>query len=443
MKVNYSIIKIIGLLGESDKKRANKFYNTLQQNHFVQDFFPVKDDGKEDIDGEKFLKDYFYPDFRSLMFISSDRSENKRFISNELKQIGLIYKRGEFEKTYKIQIIKSEIYIFEGNLGLFSLSILPSDENYSIKDVSDILSIVRNFDTNTSDSILLHQWISQNILCGLKLRGENVKSDEYSGSKFKLFTVLDIDNIENKRPDLLYDIATTSPLGSAAGNEFYSPDPEYYTELMNNRIGVFKNWEALCLFDSFTCVGNGQLLNPQKPNDNGLYKTWDYTYFRIYLFRLFFKFNIYRYNSEVQKNNDNPETLRNNFESFLNKYHVSHISFNFLANDIFKKTGNSLELEEELANFRERINNLSDTIKEEKQSKTNLLLEAVTVLSGLSSIGPVFDILSQVKIYLAWSSYMFYFILSVILLLIAFGIIYFLMPEKIKKIWKSIKSTTR
>ena len=94
----------------------------------------------------------------------------------------------------------------------------------------------------------------------------------------------------------------------------------------------------------------------------------------------------------------------------------------------------------ELLNFRERINSLSEEITEAKQAKTNMLLQAVTLLSGISSVGPVIDILTQIKVYLGWSSTLFYFILSIILILLVLGVIYFIMPEKIKKIWKSMKS---
>jgi hypothetical protein len=111
-----------------------------------------------------------------------------------------------------------------------------------------------------------------------------------------------------------------------------------------------------------------------------------------------------------------------------------------LANDIFKKTGESLDLENELQNFRDRINNLSEAIKEEKQAKTNMLLQAVTVLSGISSVGPVIDILTQVKLFLGWSTLVFYLVVSFILILLGLGILFFIMPEKIKKVWKSMKS---
>lgn len=432
MNVQSSIIRIVGLIGDLNQKESKKFYCKLLDNHFKQEFYPEKPDGTKDIEAEDFLRDYFYPDFRNLLFLTSADSGNKRFISSKCQNVVLLSKISGNEFTYNLKIIKSEVYIFEGNLGLFSLSIIPDYESYTIEDLSNILVCIRQFDTLTEDQVRWHEWISKNILVGEKLRGENIKSDEYSGSKFKLYSVIDVDRSNENRDELLYDIATTSPIGSAAGNSIFSPDRDYYLDVMKNKIKVFKNWEALCLFDSFTCIGSGHLSTH--------YVTWDYTYFRIYLSRLFFKYNIYRYNSEVQKNQDYPEILRNNFESFLNTYNVSHISFNFLANELFKKTGDSLEIGAELENFRERINNLSNSIKDKMQKKTNILLGMVTLLSGLSYVEPTVNKINQIRTYLAWTPYLFNTVLGFLIFLIVFGILYFIMPFRFSKILKILKS---
>ena len=83
---------------------------------------------------------------------------------------------------------------------------------------------------------------------------------------------------------------------------------------MTNRIAVFKNWEAVCLFDSFCCIGDKNLNEPGSIS----YISWDYTYFRIYLYRLFFKYNLYRYNSMINEADAKKILLRDHFESFLN-----------------------------------------------------------------------------------------------------------------------------
>ena len=128
--------------------------------------------------------------------------------------------------------------------------------------------------------------------------------------------------------------------------------------------------------------------------------------------------------------------LRDQFESFLNKYNIGHISFNFLGNELFNKTGQALELDKELITFRERINNLSKVLQEERESKTNNLLQIVTVLSGLSSVAPAIDIINQAEQYLRWPPIIFYGLVSIITLTIISGIIYYIFPELFKKLWK-------
>ena len=124
----------------------------------------------------------------------------------------------------------------------------------------------------------------------------------------------------------------------------------------------------------------------------------------------------------------------NDFEKFLNSYKLSHISFNFLPNEMFNKIGEALHLDEELDTFQNRINRISAAIQEEKQSRTNSLLQFVTVLGGIGSVKPVFDVLSIAQKYLGWSDAVFYTILLIILLAIGIGLLAFLMPEVLKKI---------
>ena len=128
--------------------------------------------------------------------------------------------------------------------------------------------------------------------------------------------------------------------------------------------------------------------------------------------------------------------LRDQFESFLNNYNIGHISFNFLGNELFNKTGEALELDKELNTFSERINNLSKQLQEERESKTNNLLQIVTVLSGLSSIAPAIDVINQAEQYLQWPPIIYYGLVSIITLTIISGIIYYIFPELFKKLWK-------
>ncbi len=436
-KINNSIIKIVGLLGEYPTKKRKLFQNQLLKNGYKEDAGSAE--------SEKILKDIFYPDFRSLMFIKKavEKDEellSRRFRSEELKTLDFV-KRDRDKKIiehYNVDVVKSEIFLFGEQIGLFSLTLKINENNQNFSFISNIINQCRNFDaeininaTNENFGPKWHEWISKNYLCGTALRDEKkmIKADEFSGSKFKVFSVFDCEISPLDRRNMLFDLGTSSPINSSIGEGNYAPHPDYFNEIMKNKISIFNNWESLCLFDSFTTIGNGILSN------YGSRISWEDSYFRVYLFRLFFKYNLYRYNSDLH---DNTVQLRNQFEQFLNQYNLSHISFNFLPNEIFNKIGVALDLDEELNTFQTRINRISTAIQEEKQSRTNALLQFVSVLGGLGSVMPVFDGLSLAKKYLGWSNLLFYTLLVLILLGIGLGLLSFLMPELVKKIKKKI-----
>jgi len=437
-KVNHSLIKIVGLLGEYPSPKRKLFQKVLLKDGYKED------GGSEGLN--KILKDIFYPDFRSLMFIKPDDKNDeellsRRFYSEEEKSFVFVKRHKKTKKIvnqFNTKITKSEIFFFGEQIGMFSLTLKNEENNQSIELMSDIINQCRNFDSeiniNATDENYgpkWYEWISENYLCGTELRHEKkkIKADEFSGSKFKVFSVIDCEILPKERAHLLFDLGTSSPLKSSIGEGELAPHPDYFNEVMKNKISVFNNWESLCLFDSFTTIGC-DFLKKEEPK-------WEQSYFRIYLFRLFFKYNLYRYNSDLH---DNTVKLRNHFEKFLNNYNLSHISFNFLPNEMFNKIGEALHLDEELNTFQNRINRISSAIQEEKQSRTNALLQFVSVLGGLGSVMPVFDGLSLAQKYLGWSNGFFYTLLVLILLSIALVVLAFLMPAQVKKIKKNIFS---
>ena len=439
-QVNSVSIKIVGLLGDFTKKDAEIYQKKLISNGFRVDDYPIINDQdviKRNLNLEKSLKDLFYPDFRNTMFLKNQNEDRKllsrRYINNTDQSLILLKKNYNDNNILEFPIIvsKTEIFLFPNQIGLFSLTIQINKDDKSLENINDIIFLSRQFETETNNGLKWHEWITKNLICDIELRSKLnkiVKADEYSGSKFKVFSVIDCEEKEN-RSALLYDMATASKLTSGRGLGDFAPSSEYLEEVSKNKISVFNNWEALCLFDSFTCVGNGIL------KEDWQISTWEYTYFRIYLFRLFFKYNIYRYNSELH---DKPVKLRSQFEGFLNDYNLSHISFNFLPNELFEKMGLALKLDEELSAFQNRINKLSSAIQEEKQSRTNMLLQAVTALGAISSVQPILNGLSIAKDYLGLSSLLFYTLLMMLILGIVLFIINYIMPEKIASAKKYI-----
>ena len=439
-QVNAVQIKVVGLLGDFTKKEAADYQKKMTSHGFYLDDYPIINEQNSIRKNEKLengLKDLFYPDFRNVMFLKNQNDERKllsrRYINNTKHPLILLKKNYNDNSILEFPIIvsKTEVFLFPNQIGLFSLTIEINKNEKSLEEINDIIFLSRQFETQTSTELKWHEWITKNLICEIELRSKKnkvVKADEYSGSKFKLFSVIDCEEKEN-RSALLFDMATASRLGTGNGSGDNAPSIEYVEDVSKNKISVFNNWEALCLFDSFTCVGNGIL------KEDWQISTWEYTYFRIYLFRLFFKYNIYRYNSELH---DKPVKLRSQFEGFLNDYNLSHISFNFLPNELFEKMGLALKLDEELSAFQNRINKLSSAIQEEKQSRTNMLLQAVTALGAISSVQPILNGLSIAKDYLGLSSLLFYTLLMMLILGIVLFIINYIMPEKIASAKKYI-----
>ena len=154
--------------------------------------------------------------------------------------------------------------------------------------------------------------------------------------------VLDIPELNEKEliQSLLFDIGTLSRIGSAIGNTYDSMNKDYVSQLVNNNsISVYNNWQALALLDSFTIVGNKIIDTPFKK------ETYNSIYYGIYLYCLFIKYSLFKYNFEIA---DLDEDRRSHFQDFLAKYYFNYISYNFLPTEIFNKIRAALDIEKEL-----------------------------------------------------------------------------------------------
>ena len=391
-------------------------------------------------------KNYWYPDFRDIYFSKKEDTSAKIFSKRFDEKIDFVVRINRETNEVillKVTLNNSELFIFKDHLNFFALDL--SIENTKLGAYSDLTFCSRNFDSivKTSDGdIKWVEWIEKNILCGIKISSDTskgkVKVDDYSGSKFKLFTVLDLDqNLDqNERLNLLYDVGCVAPIGSAGGDGLFTPNDAYFEELMNNKISVFNNYDILPLFDSFTAIGH-QILDSNPTHNNNI--TWTQSYFRIYLHNLFIKFNLFRYNSEMI--NDSV-AVRTEFETFLNTYNLSHISYNFLPNLIYQKQRISLDIDSELEKFQDRINRISQSILEEKQSRSNILLGIVGLVTSLSSIEPVIKAISDLQKFSGFSGALFYSLLTILLIAVGVPLLMYLFPDKtsqLKRKWREKK----
>ena len=133
MKINKSIIKIVGLLGDFNKKNTQQQYQEFINSGYSRDVIPTRDLTEKQEASKRFLKNTFYPEFRDMMFLGQTDSQEKRFSKVQTFNVELYYGL----KPYVINIVKSEIYVFEGQIGLFSVSI-EIDPSTSVDTSEDI-----------------------------------------------------------------------------------------------------------------------------------------------------------------------------------------------------------------------------------------------------------------------------------------------------------------
>jgi hypothetical protein len=441
LAVASSIIKIIGVCESENKK--NELQKLLVKNHFQNE--PIKDGA------DNTHKNLWYPEFRNMFILEKGENSTKIYHKPINKELAF-FLRENIETKQKdyldVSILKVELFTFKEGLHFFSIEV--SIKQNELCHYSDLTFAINKFNSkviNNGEETNWVNWIEENCLASIKIASTeklNAKVDDYSGSKFKLFTVLDLaDSIDvNTREELLYDIGCGAKIGSAGGTEYYSPSQDYYKSLLKNKISVFNNYTILTLFDSVTVIGNRIIdVNPESYKR----KTWSQSYFRIVLYNLFIKYNLFRYNSELQEDSESDEVeLRDKFESFLNTYNFSHISYNFLPNLLFQSHKESLDIENELKLFQKRILRISESIKEEQQKRSNALLGIVGIFTSIGAVQPIYEFAERSRISLAFNPFLYYFMIVIILGVLSIPVLIYLFPQKYKLIklkWKNRKNS--
>ena len=127
--VSNGLVKIVGIFefDASHKKHIKK----IKSDGFVQEF-------PNEVE-KKIYKDYFYPEFRDVLFIMKEESSAMVFSKNINEEIQ-ISKRNSKESIIIEQV---ELFIFPKNLNLFTIHIKPI--NNKLVDYSNLTNVVREF----------------------------------------------------------------------------------------------------------------------------------------------------------------------------------------------------------------------------------------------------------------------------------------------------------
>lgn len=438
-KLNAALIKVVGVFNYTNaEKKALKMmgYQPLPicLGHEKDSVLTEKD-----ID---FIRDNYYQEFSELFFNIEQSHSLSQYLDNKFN-IKFIKESKNNTEEIDCSLIKPELYFFSNDdTGIFTLTFEISKS--SLELVSNITYCASSFDGKIKYENCVykfHEWISKFVLSNISLRGKQVQSDKFSGSKFKIYTIIDIDNFNKNEiypPDyLLYEIGTRSKLLTCASKGYFAPSKEYFDELMNAKISIFNNYQGLALLDSFTIIGSN-IYPPQVNSDDelkqqNLYKR---VYFSMYVFNLYVRYSVFKFNATFK---DDEVKKRDEFEDFINQYNLKHVSFNFLPNIFFNKIRESLQIELEIEHFENRLQKLADKIKEEQEKRQAILLGIISALSSISAIEPILDYLGKISIWLGLDVWELYIITFFTLLLLAVPLLFYLYPKLLDKSLKRIK----
>jgi hypothetical protein len=451
--VDAALIKVTGVFSFS-KKKISQFIDIGYQPMPLSENLP--DPGSPDYESKKaeainstkeYYRDTYYNEFASLMFTGeAEKNPMKPFQRNQNFDV-TFYLGFKKDRIIKSRCICQELFLFNNEVGILSLTFEP--ETLDILCISDLTVALKSFDTPVESGNIqsvFHEFISANILAGIQLRGKNVKADDYSGSKFKIYSVINTtdpdDGSKYDRDKLVFEIATGSRIGELGSNGYNAPSQEYFDEIMGNSIKVFNNYTGLALLDSFTVIGNGDQFGKQiffQSKDKHFYQfnTYNRIYFAIYVLNLYIRYNIFRFNTVF---NDNPLKTREEFELFINDYNYSHISFNFLPNIFHQKIYAALNIDDEINHFEKRLGSLATKIQEDQEKRQATLLGLVSVLTGLSSSSDIIILIDKLRSQIGWSNRLFYTSLIFIVLTLSIPILIYLFPESAKKIKRKLNN---
>jgi hypothetical protein len=455
-----ALIKVVGVFSYDPKKDIRRFTDVAQFETMpvvmLSEPFAEKQPLKNIKDYTlSFQKNTYYKEFRGLIFDGSaddevpegvKRKAARSFLRRERLQAAFeVFSKNGLKENLGFISDFQELYLFPDGTGIFSLTLQPND--FTLTGSSSLINKARDFSSRVCSIsapekyIEFHAWISEQILGGIKLVGEKINADEYSGSKFKVFAVYDVD--ENSagdkynRKELLFELGTNAPLGTIGNQSFLAPSEQYYNQIMDeNCFSAFRNYEMLALMDSFTVIGAGNYQS-LSPENYIRFNNWSRVYFALYIYNLYLRYSLFRFNANYLKD---PVKYRGQFEEFLNYYNLKHISFNFLPNIIFEKMRHALGVEDEIEQFEKRLKNLAQSIQEQQEKRQAFLLTIISVLSSLDAVDLIIGKLHDLQIQSGLSLAVFILMMIAALLVVANFLVRFLFPILYEKYRKRIKN---
>jgi len=328
---------------------------------------------------------FYYGSFISSIFpefVTESNEYSSQPYSNHLIRLtqsknidqSISLKKGNKQIERIIRIEYLDLFLFPGNIAFYCFKCKV--DRYSYDDITLINNYIRDyghreFSFIKEDLKILKQNESERMLV--------------FGNKLKLFTLVELDQelSDEQESNLLYDIATCSPIGSATGDVSFMKPSSKYLEILNknNVLSVFDNWKGMCLFDSFTVLFRKGVLNNF---------VWENAYFNlIFLDSIYIKHYLFSINKKFYLDDLNKQKLEDEFYEFDKYFNFKQISFNFLPQIIYDKVRFGLDIEDELTQLQTSIERANKIEKSRRDKKINDVLTIIALLTVFSIIWDV------------------------------------------------------
>lgn len=296
-----------------------------------------------------------------------------------------------------IKNISLTFYDERFGIGIYSFEIQCFDPasgrtNLLFDDLCAVTLAAREFSTIIqigSDTMTMAAFIEKKLLA-LDDHGSTIKITEnpgstfYCGPKMKTWTTIDLPGLTHEQyTQTLYELGTCGGYGTAISGNLFSSSQSYYEEKTKELISVYNNWTALCLWDSFSMIGNGY-------NGNS-FNVWNETYFKIYKFNLYYKFYLFKINSDLSTKGSLGIT-RKELINFITKYDSEVISYNFLPNLLYSHIKKALQSKSESDALLSKIHSRNSLLQEQSALFLNWFLGIIAFLSLVSVVGDASDL---------------------------------------------------
>jgi hypothetical protein len=390
-----------------------------------------------------FMRAQSVPTFHALMFDAEAQPEVTRFERRfqpgalSLQTVPL----GSKVPAVAFSVVSARVYAFSkkmGHMALFAVEVRLAGPSPTLGALTLLGAHLRELSTRVSNEVgatlTVEDLFEKTILPDVTLRHEDDPTrDPLEASRLKTFVVADLGAAQDPETlrELLYDVASLVPPGSAGGDGVFTPTAHYLEAVVSPAVRPFRNWQAVTFLDTFAAVGDGLLERRT---------SWTESYLAIYIFNLYVKFRCHQLTADIY---DTASRNRDAAVLFLSRFALERVSTSFLPSLLHDDLRRGLELRRELKALNRHIESLSRLVTEDGQTRQNALLALVSVFGAAEGIPAILDAIPEVEDAVGLHGAMFW--VSVVAAALALGalVFWFLFPGHARHVSRSLRDARR